>query len=117
MRILFQVADSCLQFWGGMGFTNDVLVSRYYRYTLVSLYWLEILVWLATGLAEMNEYSRSFVVAIMNNDHAFRDMRLTSIGGGADEVTGEGNCGETSQERISTFDPKAEDLSEKEKVN
>jgi citronellyl-CoA dehydrogenase len=40
-----QVADSCLQFWGGMGFTNDVLVSRMYR-----------------------------------------DMRLTSIGGGADEV-------------------------------
>merc|ERR1719510_1509727 len=40
-----EVADSCLQFWGGMGFTNDVLVSRYYR-----------------------------------------DMRLTSIGGGADEV-------------------------------
>merc|ERR1719500_2161192 len=44
-RLLREVADSCLQFWGGMGFTNDVLVSRYYR-----------------------------------------DMRLTSIGGGADEV-------------------------------
>merc|ERR1719273_1225 len=44
-RLLREVADSCLQFWGGMRFTNDVLVSRYYR-----------------------------------------DMRLTSIGGGADEV-------------------------------
>merc|ERR1739842_205339 len=44
-RLLREVADTCLQFWGGMGFTNDVLVSRYYR-----------------------------------------DMRLTSIGGGADEV-------------------------------
>jgi len=44
-RLLREVADSCLQFWGGMGFTNDVLVSRLYR-----------------------------------------DMRLTSIGGGADEV-------------------------------
>merc|ERR1719400_880101 len=44
-RLLREVAASCLQFWGGMGFTNDVLVSRYYR-----------------------------------------EMRLTSIGGGADEV-------------------------------
>jgi len=44
-RLLREVNDSCLQFWGGMGFTNDVLVSRMYR-----------------------------------------DMRLISIGGGADEV-------------------------------
>jgi len=44
-RLLREVADSCLQFWGGMGFTNDVLVSRMYR-----------------------------------------DNRLTSIAGGADEV-------------------------------
>jgi citronellyl-CoA dehydrogenase len=39
------IPDSCLQFWGGMGFTDDVLISRLYR-----------------------------------------DLRLTSIGGGADEV-------------------------------
>merc|ERR1719510_1751499 len=39
------IPDKCLQYWGGMGFTNEVLVSRLYR-----------------------------------------DMRLTSIGGGADEV-------------------------------
>ena len=44
-RLVREVTDSCLQFWGGMGFTNDVLVSRMYR-----------------------------------------DLRLTSIGGGADEV-------------------------------
>jgi len=44
-RLVREVADSCLQFWGGMGFTNEMLVSRMYR-----------------------------------------DMRLTSIGGGADEV-------------------------------
>jgi len=25
------VADGCLQFWGGMGFTNEVKISRYYR--------------------------------------------------------------------------------------
>lgn len=25
------VSDSCLQFWGGMGYTDDVLISRYYR--------------------------------------------------------------------------------------
>ncbi|XP_056154557.1 probable acyl-CoA dehydrogenase 6 [Lampris incognitus] len=44
-RLAREVADSCLQFWGGMGFTSDVLVSRFYR-----------------------------------------DSRLMSIGGGADEV-------------------------------
>ncbi|KAG0729091.1 putative acyl-CoA dehydrogenase 6 [Chionoecetes opilio] len=44
-RLVREVTDSCLQFWGGMGFTKEVLVSRYYR-----------------------------------------DMRLISIGGGADEV-------------------------------
>ena len=30
-RLVREVADSCLQFWGGMGFTNEVLVSRLYR--------------------------------------------------------------------------------------
>ena len=40
-----EVPDSCLQFWGGMGFTKDLYVSRLYR-----------------------------------------DLRLPSIGGGADEV-------------------------------
>lgn len=44
-RLAREVADSCLQFWGGMGYTSDVLVSRFYR-----------------------------------------DSRLMSIGGGADEV-------------------------------
>jgi len=39
------IPDKCLQYWGGMGFTNEVMISRMYR-----------------------------------------DMRLTSIGGGADEV-------------------------------
>ncbi|XP_076006007.1 putative acyl-CoA dehydrogenase 6 [Genypterus blacodes] len=44
-RLCREVTDSCLQYWGGMGFTSDVLVSRFYR-----------------------------------------DCRLLSIGGGADEV-------------------------------
>uniref|UniRef100_A0A8C4H6S9 Zgc:85777 n=1 Tax=Dicentrarchus labrax TaxID=13489 RepID=A0A8C4H6S9_DICLA len=44
-RLVREVCDSCLQYWGGMGFTSDVLVSRLYR-----------------------------------------DTRLMSIGGGADEV-------------------------------
>jgi len=44
-RLAREVTDSCLQFWGGMGFTNEVRVSRLYR-----------------------------------------DLRLWSIGGGADEV-------------------------------
>nr|XP_014350711.1 PREDICTED: probable acyl-CoA dehydrogenase 6 isoform X1 [Latimeria chalumnae] len=29
-RLAREVCDSCLQFWGGMGFTNEVLVSRLY---------------------------------------------------------------------------------------
>ncbi|XP_060077311.1 probable acyl-CoA dehydrogenase 6 [Ylistrum balloti] len=44
-RLAREVTDGCLQFWGGMGFTNEVLISRFYR-----------------------------------------DFRLLSIGGGADEV-------------------------------
>jgi citronellyl-CoA dehydrogenase len=44
-RLQREVADSCLQYWGGMGYMSETEVSRY-----------------------------------------FRDSRLTSIGGGADEV-------------------------------
>ena len=44
-RLAREVADHCLQFWGGMGFTRDNRISR-----------------------------------------AYRDSRLISIGGGADEV-------------------------------
>merc|ERR1711974_186437 len=44
-RLLREVTDACVQFWGGMGYSDDVYVSR-----------------------------------------MFRDMRLVSIGGGADEV-------------------------------
>jgi citronellyl-CoA dehydrogenase len=44
-RLVREVADSCLQYWGGMGYTADNLVARSYR-----------------------------------------DSRLVSIGGGADEI-------------------------------
>lgn len=44
-RLAREVTDSCLQYWGGMGFSSESIVSRLYR-----------------------------------------DFRLTSIGGGADEV-------------------------------
>uniref|UniRef100_A0AAQ4RAD1 Acyl-CoA dehydrogenase 6 n=1 Tax=Gasterosteus aculeatus aculeatus TaxID=481459 RepID=A0AAQ4RAD1_GASAC len=30
-RLAREVGDSCLQYWGGMGFTSDMLVSRFYR--------------------------------------------------------------------------------------
>lgn len=30
-RLVREVTDSCLQFWGGMGFTDEVLVSRFFR--------------------------------------------------------------------------------------
>ena len=44
-RLAREITDSCLQFWGGMGFTEEVMVSK-----------------------------------------AYRDLRLGSIAGGADEV-------------------------------
>lgn len=44
-RLSREVADSCLQFWGGMGYSDEMLISR-----------------------------------------VFRDARLLSIAGGADEV-------------------------------
>ncbi len=44
-RLVREVADSCLQYWGGMGFTWDNVAAR-----------------------------------------AYRDTRLLSIGGGADEI-------------------------------
>ena len=44
-RLAREVSDSCLQCWGGMGYSAETLISRMYR-----------------------------------------DSRLTSIGGGADEV-------------------------------
>jgi citronellyl-CoA dehydrogenase len=37
-RLGREVSDSCLQYWGGMGFTNDVIVSRFYRdFRLISI--------------------------------------------------------------------------------
>jgi len=44
-RLARELSDSCLQYWGGMGYTDEVEVSRMYR-----------------------------------------DMRLLSIGAGADEI-------------------------------
>lgn len=39
-RLARELGDSCLQYWGGMGFTSDVLVSRFYR--SVSVTWSEV---------------------------------------------------------------------------
>lgn len=63
-RLVREVADSCLQFWGGMGFTNEVMVSRMYRL-----------------VAFTHSYHSSVINFLFH-----RDLRLTSIGGGADEV-------------------------------
>ena len=30
-RLARELPDACLQYWGGMGFTSDVLVSRFFR--------------------------------------------------------------------------------------
>ena len=66
-RLVREVADSCLQFWGGMGFTNEVMVSRMYR--------------LADIFPKASETCLSLLHFAI-----YRDLRLTSIGGGADEV-------------------------------
>ena len=60
-RLTREASDACLQYWGGMGFTYENIVSRYYR--LVS------------------RLHFKFVSGIF-----YSDLRLTSIGGGADEV-------------------------------
>ncbi|XP_030056444.1 probable acyl-CoA dehydrogenase 6 isoform X2 [Microcaecilia unicolor] len=40
-RLAREATDSCLQFWGGMGFTNEVLVSRLYRtFTKEAMSWM-----------------------------------------------------------------------------
>ena len=31
-RLGRELVDSCLQYWGGMGYTNDVIISRIFRY-------------------------------------------------------------------------------------
>ena len=30
-RLIREVADSCLQYFGGMGYSSDMLVERFYR--------------------------------------------------------------------------------------
>ena len=37
-RLAREIPDSCLQYWGGMGFTSDVLISRFFRYLFYSMY-------------------------------------------------------------------------------
>lgn len=71
-RLSREVADSCLQYWGGMGFTNEVLVSRLYRSVQMSLI---IVAWV------LLLHHLEFELFICD-----RDFRLVSIGGGADEV-------------------------------
>ena len=31
-RLSREVTDACLQYWGGMGYTNEVLISRFFRW-------------------------------------------------------------------------------------
>ncbi|CAJ0947562.1 unnamed protein product [Ranitomeya imitator] len=36
-RLARELSDSCLQFWGGMGFTNEVRISRFYSKKMLTL--------------------------------------------------------------------------------
>ena len=36
-RLMREVSDSCLQYWGGMGYTDEVLISRLFRYAEILL--------------------------------------------------------------------------------
>lgn len=31
-RLMREVMDSCLQYWGGMGYTDDCILTRFYRF-------------------------------------------------------------------------------------
>jgi citronellyl-CoA dehydrogenase len=33
-RLAREITDSCLQYWGGMGFTSDVYVSRFFSFSI-----------------------------------------------------------------------------------
>jgi citronellyl-CoA dehydrogenase len=38
-RLAREITDSCLQFWGGMGFTNEVLVSKILQRPEAVVHW------------------------------------------------------------------------------
>ena len=55
-RLAREIPDSCLQYWGGMGFTSDVLISRFFRYLSYSMYSMlllcSIVYWVRHGHVE-----------------------------------------------------------------
>ena len=63
-RLARQVTDTCLQFWGGMGFTEEVLYCTVLH---------------CTGHCDI------MCVQVMVS-RLYRDLRLGSIAGGADEI-------------------------------
>ena len=63
-RAVREVTDSCMQYWGGMGYASSVCV-----------YWSEGVCWLCCRYTSEVSVSRMY-----------RDLRLLSIGAGADEV-------------------------------
>ena len=88
MIFTLKINDSCLQFWGGMGFTNDVGISRSYRFlqqqSCQSCYCNHIsIIFIITDL---NVNITFILLMMLIIAIVFRDGRLGSIAGGADEV-------------------------------
>ena len=69
-RLARRVTDTCLQFWGGMGFTEEVLYCTVLYCTVLH----------CTGHCNV-----TICVQVMVS-RLYRDLRLGSIAGGADEI-------------------------------
>ena len=73
-RLGRELTDALLQFWGGMGFTSDVPISR--------------LVVIVDAVCRCSPRTPDLLplTLYLLYFRAYRDVRLLSIGGGADEV-------------------------------
>ena len=72
--MFLKVTDSCLQFWGGMGFTEDVIEIH------------DMMTFLEKSFKYYDIAGKIIWIFQVRVSRLYRDLRLWSIGGGADEV-------------------------------